>query len=104
MAVRPPDGLHSAGRAYWRKVCKRYDLEDHELANLRHICRLEDLLQSLSHRILSDPETAAQYRLTLEQQRRQVVALRLPVEDAPGQQRPARRPPRGPYSIDSVGV
>jgi hypothetical protein len=82
-----------------------YVLGPHELELFKHGCRLADRAAELSPRILDDDDAAKEHRLTVEQLRKVIVALRLPEEEAAaGTKRPQRRGARGPYSLESVGV
>ena len=102
----PPDGTGDSGRALWRSVVDRFDLDEHELALLREASRLVDLLDLLDAAVKRDGAMlgdrvhpaaveSRQSRLALA---RLLAALRLPdgVETATRPQRRggARRPYR----------
>jgi hypothetical protein len=102
--VTAPKGLHAAGRRLWRTVTARYQLEPHETELLRRACYLADVCDHLEPRLPGDLDAAREYRLAALALGRLIAGLRLPVETAPGQTRPQRRGPRGPYSLDKVGM
>ena len=43
----PPKGLGAAGKALWRSITDRWDLDSRESAILAHACRTSDLIQDL---------------------------------------------------------
>lgn len=109
--LSPPKGVGPSGRALWRDVLGKYELEEHELALLREACRTVDDLDALSGIVGDEGMTvgarvhpavveARQLRIALA---RLIGALRLPAgdEDDPGQgRRPQRRVgARGVYSL-----
>ncbi|WP_373199846.1 terminase [Mycobacterium marinum] len=114
-----PNGTGPSGRALWRDVMSRYELEQHEEALLREMVRCVDQLDAL-HAITASEGLVvegphgqkAHPALTAAQQQRIVLArlaasLRLPAgeqDDSSALRRPQRRgAARGVYSIrDSV--
>ena len=62
-APRPPRGLKTAGKKLWREVMERYELEEHEAALLREMCRTLDTMEALyvivEERGEVDPETGS---------------------------------------------
>lgn len=111
----PPKGARSSGRALWRDVMARYELEQHELALLREMVRCVDQLDELhaiterDGLVVEGPHgSKAHPALTAAQQQRIVLArlaasLRLPSgdQDDPSVLRhPQRRgAARGVYGI-----
>ncbi|GJN99107.1 hypothetical protein NJB1907f44_48920 [Mycobacterium marinum] len=110
-----PVGTGPSGRALWRDVMSRYELEQHEEALLREMVRCVDQLDAL-HAITASEGLVvegphgqkAHPALTAAQQQRIVLArlaasLRLPSgeqDDAAGLRRPQRRgAARGVYKI-----
>jgi hypothetical protein len=106
-----PKGAGSSGRALWRDVLGKYELEEHELALLREAVRTVDDLDALAAVTARDGVTvdgkvhpalveARQLRIALA---RLVAALRLPAGDEDDQaaaRRPQRRVgARGVYSL-----
>ena len=105
-APRAPIGAKSGGRALWREVVSRFELDQHELVLLREIVRCTDLLDDLDAvvrreglmtedgRVHSAAVEARQVRIVLP---RLIASLRLPSEDETG--RPQRRgAARGSYN------
>jgi hypothetical protein len=103
---RAPAGAKTAGRALWRAVLTSYELEEHELALLRQVCRVADVCDDLQ--MLVDAEgpivagRAHPALVELRQQRivlaRLIVAIRVPLGDEE-QGRTQYRGPRGVYGI-----
>src|SRR5258707_10111091 len=97
-----PKGAGTSGRALWRDVLAKYDLEEHELALLREAVRTVDDLDGLAAVVARDGMTigsrvhpalveALQLRIALA---RLLGALRLPAGDEDDQavgRRPQRR-------------
>jgi hypothetical protein len=104
-----PKGTGPSGRALWRDVLGRYELEQHELLLLREACRTVDELDELravsqaegavvtgphgvkTHPAITSAQTA---RVTLA---RLLAALRIPDDDQ--DTRPQRRGTRGVYRL-----
>lgn len=113
----PPKGTRPSGRALWRDVLSRYELEQHELALLREMVRTVDLLDKLA--VVADKEgpmvagphgkkphpaitESRQQRIAFA---RLTAALRLPA-GAENDQATGRRPQRrvGARGVYSVGA
>jgi hypothetical protein len=109
----PPKGTGPSGRALWRDVLAKFDLEEHELALLREAVRSVDQLDNLHDIVQRDgvivdgpngtPKMhpaaveARQLRIALA---RVIAALRLPADDDNTLYRPQRRVGvRGIYSV-----
>lgn len=105
-----PKGAKASGRALWRDVLGKYDLEEHEMALLREAVRTVDDLDGLAAVVADEGMTlgprvhpalveARQLRIALA---RLLGALRLPAGDEDDQaagRRPQRRVGvRGVYS------
>jgi hypothetical protein len=108
-----PKGAAPSGRALWRDVLGKYDLEEHELALLREAVRTVDDLDGLAAVVANEGMTignkvhpalveARQLRIALA---RLLGALRLPAGDEDGQaagRRPQRRVgARGVYGFSA---
>lgn len=106
-----PKGSGPSGRALWRDVLAKYELEQHELALLREAVRTVDQLDELAGAVAADGAMvdgkvnpglveARQLRIALA---RLLGALRLPAgdeEDQAAGRRPQRRVgARGVYAI-----
>ncbi|WP_373234859.1 terminase [Mycobacterium marinum] len=115
----PPRGTGPSGRALWRDITGRYELEQHEEALLREMTRCVDQLDALhaiterDGLVVEGPHgSKAHPALTAAQQQRICLArlaasLRLPAgeqDESSALRRPQRRgAARGVYSIrDSV--
>lgn len=107
--LKPPSGLRKSGRALWRAVVADFDLDEHELQQLREACRTTDLLDRLQT-VLDDEGVMAESSqgvrvhpaaVELRQQRvvlaRLLAALNIPSED--DEQMPGVRGVRGVYGI-----
>jgi hypothetical protein len=115
----PPKGTGPSGRALWRDVLSKYELEQHETALLIEACRTVDQLDAL-HEIAtreglivqgphgSKPNPALvearQLRIALA---RLTASLRLPAGDADTDPAAGRRPQRrvgarGVYALPTV--
>ena len=108
----PPKGAGPSGRALWRDVLSKYDLEQHETALLTEACRTVDQLDELAAAVARDGALlggakvhpglveARQLRIALA---RLLGALRLPAGDEDDQaagRRPQRRVgARGVYAV-----
>lgn len=108
----PPKGAGPSGRALWREILSKYDLEQHELAMLREAVRTVDDLDALAATVAAEGIMAGgrvhpalvesrQLRISLA---RLLGALRLPAGDE-DDQAPGRRPQRrvGARGVYSVG-
>lgn len=114
---KAPAGSRASGCRMWSDVLGRYDLEEHELALLREMCRTVDLLDDLDAQVRRDglmmpgpggvlrvhpaAVEARQQKIALA---RMEAALRLPAGEEGDEQQGARRPQRrsgarGVYSI-----
>ena len=101
---RPPRGLKTGGRKLWREVQERYELEEHESALLREMCRTLDTMEALyvivEDRGEVDPETGRLNPALAEWRQQKIAfarlsgALRLPAGDESDHQAGARRPQR----------
>lgn len=108
----PPSDLRRSGRALWRDVLERYELDRHELTILREACRTADALDGLQ--ALLDAEglmgetsqgprvhpalvEARQQRITFA---RLLTALRIPAGEQDGRAQ-TRGTLRGVYGIVS---
>ncbi len=106
-----PSGLkrNGRGRALWRSVVERLELDPHELFALHEAARTADLLDDLArelttHGAVSKDGRPSPLLVELRQQRvafsRLIASLRLPEDLAEPSQRPQRRgASRGVYSI-----
>lgn len=104
---KPAPGTGTAGRALFKSITARFELEPHELAVLAQLVRTADRIAALdavvdSEGVMVDGRAHAALvesrlqRLTLA---RLLTALRLPdLAD----QRPQRRGIRGVYTLDSA--
>jgi hypothetical protein len=111
-----PRGLGPAGRELWKSTLQRWELDAHELAQLREIARTADLCERLAAVVARDEPSstvAARHAIVeLRQQRvtlaRLIAALRLPgglqqdADDAAMRARDQRRQLRGFYGIRGV--
>jgi len=111
----PPKGTAVSGRALWRDVLGKYELEEHEMALLREAVRTVDDLDALTEVVAREGVTlgakvhpalveARQLRIALA---RLIAALRLPSGDEDDQaagRRPQRRVgARGVYAVGGGG-
>ncbi|NYJ06591.1 hypothetical protein [Petropleomorpha daqingensis] len=101
---RPPKELAARGRALWRSVLTKYELEEHELALLMQACRTADRLDDIAAALVGQPLTVDNFRgdpvahPLLNEQRQQsmtlarlLASLRIPTGDAEADGRPQRR-------------
>lgn len=115
-APQPPRELRRAGRALWRDVQQRYELEEHERGLLLEMCRTLDALDRLATVVVREGDLvtdhlgnqrahpalveARQLRIAYA---RLAAALRLPAGEEGAQRRPQRRVGvRGVYGIRGV--
>ncbi len=107
----PPKGAGPAGRALWRDILGKYELEQHEQALLREAVRTVDDLDGLAAVVAAEGMTVGtrvhpalvesrQLRIALA---RLLGALRLPagdeVDQAPGRRPQRRAGARGVYAV-----
>jgi hypothetical protein len=92
-----PEGLNDSGTAFWRAVCRAYELSPSELVTLEQCCRQADLIGRLDAELaaapvvvegsMGQPKThplvaaVAEARRTLDTLQRS-LALPMPDEDA----------------------
>ena len=105
-----PRGAGPSGRALWRQVLSRYELDEHELVLLREAVRTVDQLDDLAAAVTADGvlvDGKAHPALVEARQQRVVLArllasLRLPEDDAGRPQR--RGAARGTYDRKVRGL
>lgn len=112
-APRAPSGLRTAGRALWRDVQGRYELESHETRLLLEMCRTADTLDALAAIVEQEgpieASTGRAHPALVEARQLRIAfarlsaALRLPAGDEgdpAANRRPQRRVGvRGPYRV-----
>lgn len=113
---RAPRGLDRAGRATWRALTEAYELDSHELALLRAVCRTIDRLERLAvaeaelgDDLLVEAKTGPAMKPILVEQRMQgqalgrlCASLRIPDDAGTGAGRNAYRTPRSLASVSAV--
>lgn len=98
---RAPAGLSARSRAFWRRICECYELEDHALRILEQACRTLDRIQEDQETVSRDGRTYTdrygQPRLhpcldDERQQRNLLIRLlrELRLDDLPDEARPPR--------------
>ncbi len=112
-APAPPSDLRRSGRALWRDVLERYELDRHELTILREACRTADALDGLqalldAEGMMSESSQGPRIHPALPEARQQRVvfarlltALRVPTGEEDGRTQ-TRGNVRGVYGIRGV--
>lgn len=115
---RAPAGFRASGRRMWSDVLGKYELEEHELALLREMCRTVDLLDSCDEQVRNDGlmvpgpggvprvhPAAVEGRQLKIALARLSASLRLPAGEEGDEQQGARRPQRrtGARGVYAIG-
>jgi hypothetical protein len=103
----PPADLRGSGRQLWQRIMDDFDLAEHERAVLVQACRTRDYCDELAEVIRRDgllwadgrPAPAVvEFRQQSNMLARLVASLRVPIDEAEDDGRPALRPARGVYA------
>ena len=112
-APTPPTELRKSGRALWRDVLERYELDRHELTILREACRTADALDGLQalleiEGLMGETSQGPRVHPALVEARQQrvvfarlLVALRIPAGEQDDGRTTQTRGVRGVYGIVS---
>jgi hypothetical protein len=78
---KPPKGLQTRGRAFWRALTGEFELSPSEIELLREACRALDLVEELQARVAvegADPAFLRELRAQRDSLSRMLTALHVP--------------------------